>query len=64
VRSSSAARHSDAGRYSQLDAVQTHYAVGVDFRVIIEPQQGATYADQLVRAKAAERLGFSALFPI
>jgi F420-dependent oxidoreductase-like protein len=29
---------------------------------MIEPQQGATYADQLALAKAAEGLGFSALF--
>jgi len=29
---------------------------------MIEPQQGATYADQLTLAKAAEGLGFSALF--
>lgn len=29
---------------------------------MIEPQQGATYSDQLALAKAAERLGFSALF--
>ena len=29
---------------------------------MIEPQQGATYADQLALAKAVEELGFSALF--
>jgi F420-dependent oxidoreductase-like protein len=34
----------------------------VDFRVFIEPQQGATYADQLAVAKAAEALGYSAFF--
>lgn len=34
----------------------------VDFRVFLEPQQGATYQDQLAVAKAAEALGFSALF--
>lgn len=34
----------------------------MDFRVFVEPQQGATYADQLAVAKAAERLGFSAFF--
>lgn len=34
----------------------------MDFRVFVEPQQGATYADQLAVAKAAEALGFSAFF--
>jgi len=34
----------------------------VDFRAFIEPQQGATYADQLAVAKAAEALGYSAFF--
>jgi F420-dependent oxidoreductase-like protein len=34
----------------------------VDFRVFVEPQQGATYADQLAVARAAEALGFSAFF--
>jgi F420-dependent oxidoreductase-like protein len=34
----------------------------VDFRVFLEPQQGATYDDQLAVAQAAESLGFSALF--
>jgi F420-dependent oxidoreductase-like protein len=32
------------------------------FRVFIEPQQGATYDDQLAVALAAERLGFDAFF--
>ena len=32
----------------------------MDFRVFVEPQQGATYADQLAVAQAAERLGYSA----
>jgi F420-dependent oxidoreductase-like protein len=32
----------------------------VDFRAFVEPQQGATYADQLAVAKAAEALGYSA----
>src|SRR6202165_313827 len=32
----------------------------IDFRVSVEPQQGASYADQLAVAKAAEELGFSA----
>ena len=34
----------------------------MDFRVFVEPQQGATYDDQLSVAKAAETLGFSAFF--
>jgi F420-dependent oxidoreductase-like protein len=34
----------------------------VDFRVFVEPQQGASYADQLAVAQAAESLGYSAFF--
>lgn len=34
----------------------------MDFRVFVEPQQGASYNDQLAVAKAAESLGFSAFF--
>jgi F420-dependent oxidoreductase-like protein len=34
----------------------------MDFRAFVEPQQGATYADQLAVAKAAEVLGYSAFF--
>ena len=34
----------------------------MDFRVFLEPQQGATYDDQLTVAQAAESLGFSAFF--
>ncbi|MHA7661711.1 LLM class F420-dependent oxidoreductase [Mycolicibacterium sp. HS_4_1] len=34
----------------------------MDFRVFVEPQQGATYADQLAVAQAAERLDYSAFF--
>jgi F420-dependent oxidoreductase-like protein len=34
----------------------------VDFRVFVEPQQGATYADQLAVARAAEAFGYSAFF--
>lgn len=34
----------------------------MDFRVFVEPQQGASYADQLAVAQAAESLGFSAFF--
>ncbi len=34
----------------------------MDFRVFVEPQQGATYADQLAVARAAEDLAYSAFF--
>lgn len=34
----------------------------VDFRVFVEPQQGASYADQLAVAQTAEALGYSAFF--
>ncbi|OHU22790.1 LLM class F420-dependent oxidoreductase [Mycobacteroides franklinii] len=34
----------------------------MDFRVFVEPQQGATYSEQLRVAQAAEELGFSAFF--
>ena len=34
----------------------------MDFRAFVEPQQGATYSDQLAVAKAAEALGYSAFF--
>jgi F420-dependent oxidoreductase-like protein len=34
----------------------------VDFRVFVEPQQGASYTDQLAVAQAAESLGYSAFF--
>jgi F420-dependent oxidoreductase-like protein len=34
----------------------------VDFRAFVEPQQGATYADQLAVAKKAEELGYDAFF--
>ncbi|HEX7826004.1 MAG TPA: LLM class F420-dependent oxidoreductase [Mycobacterium sp.] len=34
----------------------------MDFRVFVEPQQGATYGDQLGVARAAEALGYSAFF--
>ncbi|MGP4055987.1 LLM class F420-dependent oxidoreductase [Mycobacterium sp. 4D054] len=33
-----------------------------DFRVFVEPQQGATYADQLAVARTAESAGYSAFF--
>ncbi|ADT97216.1 MULTISPECIES: LLM class F420-dependent oxidoreductase [Mycolicibacterium] len=34
----------------------------VDFRVFVEPQQGASYADQLAVARTAEQAGYSAFF--
>lgn len=34
----------------------------MDFRVFVEPQQGASYTDQLAIAQAAESLGFSGFF--
>ncbi len=34
----------------------------MDFRVFVEPQQGATYEHQLAVAQSAESLGFSAFF--
>lgn len=34
----------------------------MDFRAFVEPQQGATYADQVAVARAAEDLGFDAFF--
>ncbi|GJF12282.1 LLM class F420-dependent oxidoreductase [Mycolicibacterium cyprinidarum] len=34
----------------------------MDFRIFVEPQQGATYADQLAVARAAESAGYSAFF--
>jgi F420-dependent oxidoreductase-like protein len=34
----------------------------VDFRVFVEPQQGASYADQLAVAQAAEALAYSGFF--
>lgn len=36
--------------------------VGMRLRIFLEPQQGATYEDQLAVARAAEDLGFDALF--
>ncbi|MDV3129541.1 LLM class F420-dependent oxidoreductase [Mycobacterium sp. 21AC1] len=34
----------------------------MDFRVFVEPQQGATYSDQLAVARTAESSGYSAFF--
>ena len=36
----------------------------MDFRVFVEPQQGATYADQLAVARAAEALGLLGVLPV
>lgn len=35
---------------------------GMRLRIFLEPQQGATYEDQLAVARATEELGFDALF--
>jgi F420-dependent oxidoreductase-like protein len=43
-------------------AVARHSLALVDFRVFVEPQQGASYSDQLAVAQTAESLGFSAFF--
>jgi F420-dependent oxidoreductase-like protein len=37
-------------------------ASSLDFRVFVEPQQGATYGDQLAVARTAEAAGYSAFF--
>ena len=34
----------------------------MDFRIFVEPQQGASYADQLAVARTAESAGYSAFF--
>ena len=34
----------------------------VDFRIFVEPQQGAGYSDQLAVARTAESAGYSAFF--
>ena len=34
----------------------------MDLRIFIEPQQGASYSDQLKMAQHTERLGFDAFF--
>lgn len=34
----------------------------MDFRIFVEPQQGASYDDQLAVARAAEQLGYGAFF--
>src|ERR1700757_3167615 len=39
-----------------------HRLAPVDFRGFVEPQQGASYSDQLAVAQTAEALGFSGFF--
>src|SRR5690625_2823176 len=34
----------------------------MDLRIFVEPQQGASYSDQLALAQRAEQLGYSAFF--
>lgn len=46
-----------AGRLVVMSSEST-----VSLRVFVEPQQGATYADQLAVARAAEDLGYEAFF--
>src|SRR6201988_1553731 len=48
-----------AGGARRGRAVRDRLAL-VDFRVFVEPQQGASYSDQLAVAQTAEALGFSA----
>src|ERR1700743_2893923 len=53
MRAAGGARRSRAVRHS---------VALVSFRVFVEPQQGASYSDQLSVAQTAEALGFSAFF--
>src|SRR6201997_82757 len=50
-----------AGGARRSRAVRHRLAL-VDFRVFVEPQQGASYSTQLAVAQTAEALGFSAFF--
>jgi F420-dependent oxidoreductase-like protein len=43
-------------------AIYNQRQVPMEFRVFVEPQQGASYADQLAVAQTAEKLGFAAFF--
>jgi alkanesulfonate monooxygenase SsuD/methylene tetrahydromethanopterin reductase-like flavin-dependent oxidoreductase (luciferase family) len=43
-------------------AIYDQGRVPMEFRVFVEPQQGAGYADQLAVAQSAEQLGFAAFF--
>lgn len=45
-----------------LTAPAAWHAGGMDLRIFTEPQQGASYTDQLRVAQAAERLGYDAFF--
>jgi F420-dependent oxidoreductase-like protein len=51
-----------AGTCARSSSATRHSLALVDFRVFVEPQQGASYSDQLAVAQAAEALGFSAFF--
>ena len=51
-----------AGTCARRSSATRHSLALVDFRVFVEPQQGASYSDQLAVAQAAESLGFSAFF--
>src|ERR1700735_3409911 len=51
-----------AGTCARRSAAARHSLALVDFRVFVEPQQGASYSDQLAVAQTAEALGFSAFF--
>ncbi|KAA0919219.1 LLM class F420-dependent oxidoreductase [Dietzia sp. ANT_WB102] len=44
------------------DPTPHHADTAVSLRVFVEPQQGATYGDQLAVARAAEDLGYEAFF--
>ena len=50
------------GMFVRTEQVDSSKLAPVDFRVFVEPQQGASYADQLAVAQAAESLGYSAFF--
>src|SRR6202161_1124746 len=49
--------------YPHCDSAVNQNTKGpMEFRVFVEPQQGASYADQLAVAQSAEQLGFAAFF--
>ena len=51
-----------AAHGARRSRARRHRLALVDFRVFVEPQQGASYSDQLAVAQTAEALGFSAFF--
>jgi hypothetical protein len=55
-------RPNAGGSFTAAEPSSALRLASVDFRVFVEPQQGATYADQLAVARAAESLGYSAFF--